>query len=68
MGIVRKSLEDAAARGQIDDARAAALTEADIARFNAEDGFDPEDTLKGFRRIHSPAKGLTGPRISPWRR
>ncbi len=56
MGMVRKTLDEAAARGQIDEVKADALTEADIARFNAEDGFDPEDTLKGFRRIDGPAE------------
>ena len=69
MAIVRKTLEAAAARGRIDAARADALTEEDIARFNVEDGFDPADTMAGLRRIHSPAEirervGLTQAEIA----
>jgi putative transcriptional regulator len=56
MATIRMNLADVAVAGNVDAAKVDALTEADIARFNAEDGFDPTDTMKGLRRIHSPAE------------
>ncbi|MCW6510999.1 helix-turn-helix domain-containing protein [Lichenifustis flavocetrariae] len=55
MAIVRVTGMEAKAKGRIDEARVEALTEDDIRRFNAEDGFDPDDTLKGLSRAVSPA-------------
>ncbi len=54
MALVKMTSEQAKAQGKIDREQIGAMTEADIARFNAEDGFDPDDTLKGLRRVHGP--------------
>ncbi len=56
MAYVRMTLDQAAAAGDVDHAKVDTLTEADIARFNCEDGFDPEDTMKGLQRVLSPAE------------
>ena len=71
--MARMSLDDIrgdmAASEASDVARVEAVTEADIARWNAEDGFDPNDTLVGLRRVYSPAEirnraGLTQAEIA----
>ncbi|MDX7952777.1 helix-turn-helix domain-containing protein [Lichenihabitans sp. Uapishka_5] len=41
--------------GRIDQARVAATTEADTRRHLAEDGFDPDTPLTGFRPVPSVA-------------
>ncbi len=48
MALVKMTSEQAKAQGKIDREQIGAMTEADIARFNAEDGFDPDDTLEGY--------------------
>ena len=71
--MARMSLDDirgdAAISEASDVARIEATTEADIARWNVEDGFDPADTLAGLRRVYSPAEirervGLTQAEIA----
>ena len=56
MAFVKMTLREAQAVAQVNRDKVEATTEADIARFNAEDGFDPEDTLEGLRRVYSPAE------------
>ena len=51
MAIARVTAADAKSRARFDRATVDALTEEDIARFNAEDGFDPSDTMKGLRPV-----------------
>ena len=56
-------------RGRINWAVVDATTEADLARFNAEDGFDPDDTMAGLAEVLSPAEirhrvGLTQVQIA----
>lgn len=50
---IRMTLAEAvaAAPGQVDEARIAATTEADIRRHMVEDGEDPEAPLPGFRPV-----------------
>ena len=55
MAVVRVNAAEARQQGRIDKNKVAAMTEEDIARFNAEDGFDPADTLKGLRPVLVPA-------------
>ena len=60
MATVRMTLDEIAgsmATAETPDiTRIEATTEDDIARFNAEDGFDPADTMAGLRRVYSPAE------------
>ncbi len=69
MAFVRVTLDQAKANAKVDRDKLDATTEADIARFNVEDGFDPTDTLKGFKRVRTPAEirakaGLTQAEIA----
>ena len=56
MALVRVNLTEAEAIAKVNRGKVDATTEVDIARFNAEDGFDPDDTLEGLRRVYSPAE------------
>jgi putative transcriptional regulator len=49
MAIVRVNAAEARQMGGIARAKVESLTEADIDRFNREDGFAPADTMKGLR-------------------
>lgn len=71
--MARMSLDDIRGDAAVSEApdvvRAEAVTEDDIARWNAEDGFDPADTMAGLRRVYSPAEireraGLTQAEIA----
>lgn len=55
MASVRVTSDEARTAKDYDQAKIDATTEHDIARFNVEDGFDPEDLLKGLREIVQPA-------------
>lgn len=71
--MARMSLDDIRGDAAVSEAsdviRVEGVTEEDIARWNAEDGFDPADTMAGLRRVYSPAEirertGLTQSEIA----
>ena len=56
MAFVRMTSDRAKTDAKLDRRQLDATPEADIARFNVEDGFDPADTLKGLRRVWGPGE------------
>ena len=56
MAYVRVTAERAKECGRIDRAKVDATTEEDIRQHMIEDGFDPDEPLKGLRRVYAPAE------------